>query len=143
MNKLKIFLDDCRTPTQGNWVVARTYDEFVSTITSIGMEHVSIISLDHDLGEGAMVELINSENGEINYDNIPEKTGYHVAHFLVNHSMDSGIPLPQIFVHSFNPVGSDNIKSLINNYLKNCGLTPTCCQINIPFILIKPYPGIK
>jgi len=28
--------------------------------------------------------------------------------------------LPEIFVHSANPVGADNIKGLLDNYPKHC-----------------------
>jgi hypothetical protein len=46
--------------------------------------------------------------------------------FLVDESVKTNIPLPQIYVHSSNPVGRVNMMSLINNYLKSCGLTETC-----------------
>jgi hypothetical protein len=36
--------------------VVRSYDEFVEKITEIGLENVDLISLDHDLGDTAMME---------------------------------------------------------------------------------------
>ena len=139
--KSNCYLDDCRTPIQGDWNVVRTYDECVSYVILKGLENIGVISLDHDLGEEAMIEYSNSlKTGQIDYDRMNEKTGYDVAKFLVAYSMDNNIPLPQICVHSFNPVGSANIISYINNYLKSCGLPETCVNVVIPHKLDKPYP---
>ena len=55
-NKLYLYLDDVRTPTADNWEVVRNYDEFVAHIKLKGLGAYEVISLDHDLGEGAMVE---------------------------------------------------------------------------------------
>jgi len=56
MTKVRIYLDDVRTPVDPSWVVVRSYDEFVQKINSIGMENIELISLDHDLGETALQE---------------------------------------------------------------------------------------
>jgi hypothetical protein len=136
MNELKrIYLDDVRTPVDDDWVVVRSYDEFVKTIKSIGLGYISTISLDHDLGDSAMQEYYNNviSNFKIDYNNITEKTGYDCAKFLVSESMTKNIPLPQVYVHSANPVGSANIMGYINNYLKNCKLPQTCVRVNIRF----------
>ena len=45
--------------------------------------------------------------------------------------MNSNIPLPQIYVHSANPIGSANMMGYINNYLKNCRLPQTCIRVQI------------
>jgi len=55
-NKIWLYLDDVRVPTEGDWQVVRSYDEFISHIHLHGLENYELISLDHDLGEGAMVE---------------------------------------------------------------------------------------
>jgi hypothetical protein len=55
-DKIWLYLDDVRIPTEGNWQVVRNYDEFISHILMNGLESYEVISLDHDLGEGAMVE---------------------------------------------------------------------------------------
>ena len=130
--KSNCYLDDVRTPIQGDWDVVRTYDECVHYIILKGLENI---------GVEAMTEYANSLlTGQIDYDSMNEKTGYDVAKFLVAYSMDNNIPLPQTCVHSFNPVGSANIISYINNYLKNCGLPETCVNVVIPHKLDKPYP---
>lgn len=131
--KMRLYLDDVRTPVNEDWIVARNYDEFVSIIKLRGLENFEVISLDHDLGETAMVEYYTNvkNNYLLEYNNILEKTGYDAAKFLVAQSMNSNIPLPQIYVHSANPIGSANMMGYINNYLKNCRLPQTCIRVQI------------
>ena len=59
-NKLLLYLDDVRTPKNDEWVVARNYDEFIKIIKLKGLELFELISLDHDLGETAMIEYYNN-----------------------------------------------------------------------------------
>ena len=54
--KIRLYLDDVRTPKDADWKVVRNYDEFVSTVMYIGLENIELISLDHDLGDTAMNE---------------------------------------------------------------------------------------
>ena len=42
--KVKIYLDDVRTPVNPDWVVVRSYDEFVEKVREIGFENIEIIS---------------------------------------------------------------------------------------------------
>ena len=132
--KKKLYLDDVRVPIDQEWIVAKDYDEFAGIVTLIGLDNIEVISLDHDLGPTAMSEYYNNvqPNYIIDYNNILEKTGYDVAKFLVAHSMSTGIPLPQIYVHSANPIGAGNMIGYINNYLKNSRLPQTCIQVKIP-----------
>jgi hypothetical protein len=132
--KIKIYLDDVRTPIEDGWVVARNYHQFVSLIETYGLKNIDRISLDHDLGESAMIEYYNNvkDNYKLNYDNIVEKTGYDCCKFLVNLSIDDNTQLPPIYVHSANPVGSHNMMGYINNYLKNCKLPQSCVRNEIP-----------
>jgi hypothetical protein len=133
--RIWLFLDDIRIPTDERWVVVKNYDEFVAHIRMNGLENYEIISLDHDLGHTAMVEYYTNAktNYQINYENIEEKTGLDCAKFLVAESMNTGIPIPQIFVHSANPIGAANIMGYVNNYLKSfCKLPMVCVQSHIP-----------
>lgn len=132
IDKIKIYLDDVRTPLDKDWLVARNYDEFVKLIKLHGLENIDLISLDHDLGDQAMYEYYNNvkENYTIDYNNIvDEKTGYDACKFLVNESLQKNIPLPQVYVHSANPIGSANMMGYINNYLKNCKQPQTCIRL--------------
>jgi hypothetical protein len=135
MTKIKkLYLDDVRTPIDSSWVVVRNYDDFTNTINLHGLDTFEVISLDHDLGEGAMIEYYTNvkNNFTLDYNNITEKTGYDCCKFLVNLSMTKNIPLPLIYVHSANPIGSANMIGYVNNYLKNCKLPQTCERKEIP-----------
>ena len=79
----------------------------------------------------------------IDYSNITEKTGYDAAKFLVAESMEKNIPLPQIYVHSANPIGSSNIMGYINNYYRNHKMPEVCTKVNIehtyaPEVVLTP-----
>lgn len=133
IEKKRLYLDDVRTPVSEDWIVVRNYDEFVAQIKLIGLEGFEVISLDHDLGESAMVEYYTNvkNNYELNYNNIEEKTGMDCCKFLVSESMNKNIPLPQIYVHSANPIGSANMMGYVNNYFKNCKTPQTCIKVEI------------
>ncbi|NBO72901.1 hypothetical protein EBV26_20880, partial [bacterium] len=102
-----LYLDDVRIPKTDSWEIVRNYDEFVAHIKMNGLESYEVISLDHDLGEGAMVEYYTNvkPNYELDYNRIPEKTGMDCARYLVAEAMNKKIPLPTIYVHSANPIG--------------------------------------
>ena len=137
MNKNKkiwLYLDDVRIPKTDSWEVVRNYDEFVAHIKLKGLGAYEVISLDHDLGEGAMVEYYTNvkPNYELDYNRIPEKTGMDCARYLVAESMNTKIPLPTIYVHSANPIGASNIMGYINNFYMNEGQPQTCVRVQIP-----------
>ena len=134
MEKVRVYLDDVRTPIENDWVVCRDYDEFVNKVSEIGLENIYMISLDHDLGETAIREYFKNvkTNYVLDYDNIHEKTGYDCTKWLVSESMDKNIHLPLIMVHSANPIGSSNIMGYVNNYLKNMRLPQNCARHKIP-----------
>jgi hypothetical protein len=136
-NKIQLYLDDIRTPNSDDWHVVRNYDELVSHIRLNGLDKYEVISLDHDLGDTAQKEYFNnvSPNYQLDYNNILEKTGLDCAKWLVAESMNSKIPLPQIYTHSANPIGSANIMGYVNNYLKNCRLPQTCIRVKIEHII--------
>jgi len=132
-NKIKLYLDDIRTPLDKEWEVVRTFEELVKHIQQVGLENYDVISLDHDLGDSAIQEYIlnGSPNYTLDYNNILEKTGMDCARFLVAESMSTSIPLPQIYIHSANPIGSANMMGYVNNYLKNQKLPQTCIRVRI------------
>mgnify|MGYP000368202726 FL=1 len=132
-NRLRLYLDDIRTPVDDDWIVVRNYDEFVAQLKLNGLGNFEVISLDHDLGEGAMVEYYTNvkNNYMLDYNNIEERTGMDCCRYIVSESMNEKIPLPQIYVHSANPIGSANMLGYINNYLMNCRLPQTCVRVQI------------
>ncbi len=104
----KLFLDDIRTIEMvydksevGTFDIVRTYKDFVSYIEKKGLPN--FISFDNDLGL--------DESGVIAED------GYAAAKWLV---YQSGLDLRnlQFKVHSANPVAAEQIRGLLNNYIK-------------------------
>jgi hypothetical protein len=121
MNQLKkLYLDDIRTPKTEGWDIVRSYDDFVNYIEQNGIPDE--VSFDHDLSREHTKYYF--DNG--GHDNPPdplgvefkEKTGYDAARWLCDYCWTNGIPLPKWNIHSANPVGSDNIKFLLNNFEK-------------------------
>lgn len=147
----RIYLDDIRTPTGDNWIVVRSYEEFVNKVNELGLPNIEIISLDHDLGDTAMDEYYNnvSPNYTLDYNNIQEKTGYDAAKFLVNQFYNTNeerfnmtrlerkahkFVFPLVYVHSANPIGSGNIMGYLNNFYMNEGQAQTCVRVQIPHV---------
>ena len=149
MNKVKIYLDDIRTHNDKDWLVVRSFYEFVDLINKVGLNNIELISLDHDLGDTAMNEYYNnvSPNYKLDYENIEEKTGYDAAKWLVNlfyslnedrinmsrseKKRDKNFYFPKVVVHSANPIGSANIMGYINNFLMNEGKSQDCIRVKI------------
>lgn len=130
--KKKIYLDDVRIPVDKDWILVKNYDEFVSKVTEIGLENISVISLDHDLGDSAMKEWHKNvyHNYTLNYDNITEKTGMDCAKWLVNEWME-GEPVVDVYTHSANAIGSANIMGYINNFRHVNHLPQNCVRVQI------------
>lgn len=134
-NKKWIYLDDIRTPkVPGDWVVVRSYDEFVETVDRIGFENIALISLDHDLGPSAMAEWHTNvyTNYTLDYNNITEKTGYDCAKWLVEQWI-GGKPFIKTVTHSANAIGAGNITGLINNYCHIYSLPQTSERVRIEY----------
>ena len=105
----KLFLDDVRTiemvydkSRESEFDIVRSYSEFVAYIAEKGLPEY--ISFDNDLGLG--------DDGNIAPD------GYAAAKWLV---YDSGLDLRNLEfkVHSANPVAAEQIRGLLNNYIKH------------------------
>lgn len=83
---MKLFVDDIRNPPDGSWFLTRNYNEAIDILQSC---KVSVVSLDHDLGNG--------------------KSGYDVAKWIEKQVFLHQIQAPEILCHSQNPVGKRNI----------------------------------
>jgi len=104
----KLFLDDIQTVDMvyhkseiPNFEVVRTYDAFVAYILKNGLPE--FISFDNDLG--------------LNEQGIVAKDGYAAAKWLVYQS-ELDLRNLRFKVHSANPVAAEQIRGLLNNYLK-------------------------
>src|SRR5690554_3429129 len=91
----KLYLDDIRS-IPFDFIGVRSYSEFVNFIEQNGLP--DFISFDHDLGL--------------------EESGFDCAKWLVNYCLDYQRKLPEFVVHSKNPVGKENIESLLNHFKK-------------------------
>jgi len=133
MNKKYIYLDDVRTPNDPKWIVVRDYNEFVAKVTEIGLENIELISLDHDLGDTAMMEWHTNvyHNFTLNYENITEKTGMDCTKWLVEQWMN-GAPVCEVKIHSANAIGAANMMGYINNYRHINRLPQTCVRWVVP-----------
>jgi len=140
MKKYNIYLDDVRTPLPNpsthdtiKWTVVRSYDEFVETITALGMDTIGLISLDHDLGDTAMAEWHRNvyHNYTLDYNNITEKTGMDCAKWLVEQWLD-GAPICKVMVHSANAIGAANMMGYINNFYHVNRMPQDCVRWVVP-----------
>ncbi|MDP9961886.1 cyclic-phosphate processing receiver domain-containing protein [Chryseobacterium lathyri] len=64
-----------------------------------------MISFDHDLAD---IHYLKPDS-----DEYAEKTGYECAKWLIEYCMDHYLDLPKFYCHSMNPVGKENILSLL------------------------------
>ena len=115
----QLFLDDVRVPSSvkwveiplGPWEIVRSYNAFVNIITKRGLP--TFISFDHDLAE-----CDQNVHGKP-YSEYKEKTGFHCAQWLVEYCLNNKLSCPDFTVHSMNPVGAENIRSLLRNFMLN------------------------
>ena len=134
---MKLFLDDYRSPidcfpymwqrignltpmyNDGKWRIVRNYPEFISAINKFKGE-ITHISFDHDLVDEHYNQ--NVQEGVIDYESKDfanddfNKTGFHAAQYLKSVYEREKLDLPVIFVHSMNPVGTENILTLFNTH---------------------------
>ena len=91
MTNAYVYIDDTRQPLIEGAVWAKTYAEAIAAIAEVPVGTPVVVDFDHDLGE--------------------KKTGYDVALWLVGHGYTG-----EFRVHSMNPVGRNNIRSLLLRY---------------------------
>lgn len=97
----KLFIDDERFPASEGWVIARSSEEAIQKCREYGFP--SFISFDHDLGG--------------------DDTSIVFINWMIEQTLDSITSGPphyfprDYFIHSQNPVGRDNIKSLMDSFI--------------------------
>lgn len=113
MNELNIYLDDLREDLQKEfthpiyateeWIWIKSHEEFVEWVQKNGLP--KRVSFDHDMSpehySGAWYPYGKSKN----------KTGWHTALWFCEYCKKQG-EWPEIYVHSRNPIGRNNIKNL-------------------------------
>jgi len=128
MTKYNLFLDDIRIPwdcmtyqtplmpsdrsiyTKLEWVVVRNYEEFVNEIERRyeNGEFPEIISFDHDLADSHYDPSMYGHEGDYP-EEFAEMTGNDCAKWFVQFCIDKLEKLPQVAVHSMNPIGAKRI----------------------------------
>ena len=125
-----LFLDDSRQPKDVkwidlppyNWVVVKSYDEFVKTIRKRGIPET--VTYDHDLADEHYKEYSVAHDektpnyGVIRYNVFKEKTGYDCAKFLAELCIETKSPIPPYYIHTLNPIGRQNIFSVLESARK-------------------------
>ena len=124
--KTLLWLDDVRDPFQNDWLNfspigklvdvhwVTTYQEFIDWIMNNGLPDA--VCFDHDLSD---LQAFKSSYPEMVEDiECNEKTGYDCAKWLVDYCIDNNKPLPEYAIQSANPVGKENINSLLTNFKK-------------------------
>lgn len=118
-----LFLDDERKPAgiswttlpSVSWTIVKSYDEFVSVISSRGLpEHVSF---DNDLHESHYALYGNCIlEGRTNfpYEDCSPKTGWHCAKWMLEYCLDKGLRLPHYTIHTLNQYAQRDIKLLFS-----------------------------
>ena len=125
-----LFLDDEREPKDVkwldlppyNWVVVKNVNQFVQTVKSKGIPET--VSFDHDLADEHYEEYTAAHDermlsyGKIRYDRFTEKTGYDAAKWLAEECIARNAPIPSYFIHTLNPIGKENIRSILESARK-------------------------
>lgn len=124
----KLFLDDLReirrvyprTDTN-EWILVKNYNEFISCIKKNGLPFY--LSLDHDLADEHYRESMYNKDGHYTSyytdGTFKEKTGYDCAKWLCEYCMEHDLDFPEYQVHSMNPIGSENIRSYVENFKRS------------------------
>lgn len=141
MIKYNLFLDDFRYPMDcllyrtkympqsraiyslEDWVVARSYDEFVKEIKERFSQgsFPGCISFDHDLADEHYGLISKSDVLDIReyYEQEDrEMTGRDCAKWLVEFCIEKDLELPAYWIHSANPGGSDRINEEMKDWYR-------------------------
>jgi len=134
MKKL-LWLDDFRDPfdEKSNWLAynsiriekpfeiiwVKNYDEFIDWIIKNGLPYQ--ISFDHDLADEHYSPDMYKTPDVYNkhYDDFREKTGMDCAKWLISYCINNNVSVPKFTVHSANPVGGENIRALLSNFIRH------------------------
>ena len=98
-----LFVDDLRDQPQDDeshtWTTSRTVWE---ALTKLSLIEFDVLSLDHDLDS---------------FLGYKELTGYDITLWLASRKNEGLYIPPDIRIHSANPVGRENMQSVITRYL--------------------------
>jgi hypothetical protein len=97
----------------------KSYDDFTKWIKYNGLPDK--ICFDHDLGEDVAMELVSKGINKSKAREVKRlaKSGFDCAKWLVDYCLDNNLQIPDWEIQSANPVGKENINSLLNNARKH------------------------
>ena len=141
---MKLFLDDIRNPRDcvsymhkrigalnpiylEEWYIVRNFEQFQKAIGT-HYKDITHVSFDHDLADEHYSDKMY-EGKEIYNEytkTFSEKTGYHCAKWMKDFYNENNIELPTMFVHSMNPVGTENIINIIK---LSCNIMAQCTRL--------------
>lgn len=118
-----LFLDDERVPSGvtwdpefplgKQWFIVRDIDQFKKVI-DWNLENIEHIAFDHDLGPNHYPRSVTDMG-----DHSDGRTGMDCAKYLVDQCIERNIKIPNFSVHSMNPAGRENIRSLLNGFRRH------------------------
>lgn len=126
--EINLFIDDVRMPSEcalymhrrigklntmyinEDWIICRDFFQFVRALKKNDLSKIKTVSFDHDLADIHYDPSSDTESFAYN-----EKDGYDCGFVMKQMFEQKGIPLPQIFIHSMNPVGAERIAHLFKN----------------------------
>ena len=122
--RYRLYLDDIRYPPDNHpdWRIARNYHDALWYVKTYGLPYH--VSFDHDLADVHYAdenyssrELFLGDDGKFSAPY--EFTGYDFAKWLCQWIMDNDPDMTDFTfnVHSANPVGADNIRNYMANFL--------------------------
>lgn len=127
-----MFLDDERSVTDARiegkslisrsnipkeeWVIVRSYDEFVDIIHKRGIPRV--VSFDNDLTESHLTACLMTKSDQEYQEKVANKqiskTGFHAMKYLFELCKSKGLTIPKYYIHTANPFA----RTLMENYGK-------------------------
>jgi hypothetical protein len=106
---MKLWLDDIRDPPDATWMCVRTPEEAIAELEN-GL--VTDLSLDHDLG-------LHELGGR-------ERSGYDVLVWIETQVADDHeFAVPELRIHSANPVGRARMEQAIESIRRLRGVSPS------------------
>ena len=96
-----------------DWLIVRSYDDFVKTVKEKGVPNV--VSFDNDLSQEQTGYFVrNHEKNDFNVD-VYNDNGISCARFLIQYCKEQNKPLPTYYVHSANYHAVDFIENLMKH----------------------------
>lgn len=127
---MKLFLDDIRHPEDcltymhlrigvlnpiylKEWLIVRNFEQFKKAVV-MNHKYITHVSFDHDLGEDIAIEEIKlgSSKRQAKRNKKDIKSGYDCAVWFKEFYLKNELKQPVLFVHSMNPIGTENIINL-------------------------------